>query len=393
MSEPIVLSTEQPPTPYRPRVWLAGVGIYIFLVSIGISIGGEFESFTAASFNMLPFAILAILAYFAGTSFNWAWIATGLWLMIVIAITALLTFGFGAVSIIGIPLGDIDPANPPALTQSALLSILMLILGIFGAIGIGFLTLLLPVRRGLARFIPIEPASFVHTIALATIVSITLMLFVPLLITGEPPLLALVRSLGNEELNNPPNPDAELRSQVYGLIWTIPAALLAVGFGIRRNLSATLSRLGLVMPTSEQFGNGIGLGFVLVIAMLFLLSPLQEWIWQSFGWPTTDDDAFLELISFAISPIGAVVIGVTAGLGEELAIRGVLQPRLGLVLSNLFFVSLHAFQYHWNGLLVVFAIGMICGLIRKYTNTTTAALVHGTYNFVLMMMVALAEKL
>ncbi|MGQ9614189.1 lysostaphin resistance A-like protein [Chloroflexus sp.] len=392
MSEPIVLSTEQPPTPYRPRVWLAGVGIYIFLVSIGISIGGEFESFTAASFNVLPFAILAILAYFAGTSFNWAWIATGLWLMILIAITALLAFGFGAVNIIGIPLGDIDPANPPALTQSALLGILMLILGIFGAIGIGFLTLLPPVRRRLARFIPIEPASFVHTIALAAIVSITLMLFVPLLLTGEPPLLALVRSLSGEGLNNT-NPDAELRSQVYGLIWTIPAALLAVGFGIRRNLSATLSRLGLVMPTSQQFWNGIGLGVVLAIAMLFLLSPLQEWIWQSFGWPTTDEDAFLELMSYAISPIGAVVIGVTAGLGEELAIRGVLQPRLGILLSNLFFVSLHAFQYRWDGLLVVFVIGIILGLIRKYTNTTTAALVHGTYNFVLVMLTTLAEKL
>lgn len=392
MSEPIVLSTEQPPTPYRPRVWLAGVGIYIFLVSIGISIGGEFESFAAASFNVLPFAILAILAYFAGTSFNWAWIATGLWLMILIAITALLAFGFGAVNIIGIPLGDIDPANPPTLTQSALLGIPMLILGIFGAIGIGFLTLLPPVRRRLARFIPIEPASFVHTIAMAAIVSITLMLFVPLLLTGEPPLLTLVRSLSGEGLNNT-NPDAALRSQVYGLIWTIPAALLAVGFGIRRNLSATLSRLGLVMPTSQQFWNGIGLGVVLAIAMQFLLSPLQEWIWQSFGWPTTDEDAFLELMSYAISPIGAVVIGVTAGLGEELAIRGVLQPRLGILLSNLFFVSLHAFQYHWDGLLVVFVIGMILGLIRKYTNTTTAALVHGTYNFVLVMLATLAEKL
>ena len=392
MSEPIVLSTEQPPTPYRPRVWLAGVGIYIFLVSIGISIGGEFESFAAASFNVLPFAILAILAYFAGTSFNWAWIATGLWLMILIAITALLAFGFGAVNIIGIPLGDIDPANPPTLTQSALLGIPMLILGIFGAIGIGFLTLLPPVRRRLARFIPIEPASFVHTIALAAIVSITLMLFVPLLLTSEPPLLTLVRSLSGEGLNNT-NPDAALRSQVYGLIWTIPAALLAVGFGIRRNLSATLSRLGLVMPTSQQFWNGIGLGVVLAIAMQFLLSPLQEWIWQSFGWPTTDEDAFLELMSYAISPIGAVVIGVTAGLGEELAIRGVLQPRLGILLSNLFFVSLHAFQYHWDGLLVVFVIGMILGLIRKYTNTTTAALVHGTYNFVLVMLATLAEKL
>lgn len=392
MSEPIVLSTEQPPTPYRPKVWLAGVGIYIFLVSIGISIGGEFESFATASFNVLPFAILAILAYFAGTSFNWAWIATGLWLMILIAITALLAFGAGVVNIIGIPLGDIEPANPPALTQSALLGIPMLILGLFGAIGIGFLTLLPPVRRRLARFIPIEPASFVHTIALAAIVSITLMLFVPLLLTGEPPLLTLVRSLSGEGLNNT-NPDAALRSQVYGLIWTIPAALLAVGFGIRRNLSATLSRLGLVMPTSQQFWNGIGLGVVLAIAMQFLLSPLQEWIWQSFGWPMTDEDAFLELMSYAISPIGAVVIGVTAGLGEELAIRGVLQPRLGILLSNLFFVSLHAFQYHWDGLLVMFVIGMILGLIRKYTNTTTAALVHGTYDFVLVMLATLAEKL
>lgn len=392
MSEPIVLSTEQPPTPYRPRVWLAGVGVYIFLVSIGISIGGEFESFTAASFNVLPFAILAILAYFAGTSFNWAWIATGLWLMILIAITALLAFGFGAVNIIGIPLGDIDPANPPALTQSALLGILMLILGICGAIGIGFLTLLPPVRRRLARFIPIEPASFVHTIALAAIVSITLMLFVPLLLTGEPPLLALVRSLSGEGLNNT-NPDAELRSQVYGLIWTIPAAFLAVGFSIRRDLPTTLSRLGLVMPTARQFWIGIGLGIGLASAMIFLIDPLQEWIWQSLGWPMTDEEAFLELMSFAISPIGALIIGITAGLGEELAIRGVLQPRLGILLSNLFFVSLHAFQYHWDGLLVVFVIGMILGLIRKYTNTTTAALVHGTYNFVLVMMVVLTEHL
>ncbi|MCX7861282.1 MAG: hypothetical protein N2385_14415 [Chloroflexus sp.] len=41
-----------------------------------------------------------------------------------------------------------------------------------------------------------------------------------------------------------------------------------------------------------------------------------------------------------------MVIGVTAGLGEELGVRGVLQPRLGIWLSNLFFTSLHAFQYN-----------------------------------------------
>lgn len=96
-------------------------------------------------------------------------------------------------------------------------------------------------------------------------------------------------------------------------------------------------------------------------------------------------------MAFALSPIGAIVIGITAGVGEELAVRGVLQPRMGLWLSNLFFTSLHAFQYHWDALLVVFVVGLICGVVRNRFNTTTAALVHGVYNCVLILLaVALA---
>src|SRR4029453_17037116 len=97
------------------------------------------------------------------------------------------------------------------------------------------------------------------------------------------------------------------------------------------------------------------------------------------GWPQTDENAFGELLKFAMSPIGAAVIGITAGLGEELAVRGVLQPRMGILLSNLFFTALHAFQYNWDALLVVFFVGLVLGLIRKRTNTTTSAIVHGTY--------------
>jgi len=80
------------------------------------------------------------------------------------------------------------------------------------------------------------------------------------------------------------------------------------------------------------------------------------------------------------------VIGITAGLGEELAVRGALQPRLGILLSNLFFTSLHALQYNWDSLLVVFVVGLICGLVRKRTNTSTSAIVHGVYNFTLIML-------
>ncbi|MDQ5852454.1 MAG: CPBP family intramembrane metalloprotease, partial [Chloroflexota bacterium] len=100
--------------------------------------------------------------------------------------------------------------------------------------------------------------------------------------------------------------------------------------------------------------------------------------------------AFDRLLGAAISPAGAVLIGITAGLGEELAVRGVLQPRLGILLSNLFFTSLHAFQYSFDGLLSVFIIGLILGIVRARSNTTTSSIVHGVYDFVLVMISALA---
>jgi hypothetical protein len=37
-----------------------------------------------------------------------------------------------------------------------------------------------------------------------------------------------------------------LRDELYSLCWTLPAALFAVGYGVRRDLRAALQRLGLV---------------------------------------------------------------------------------------------------------------------------------------------------
>ncbi|MCS6887914.1 MAG: CPBP family intramembrane metalloprotease [Chloroflexus sp.] len=383
MSEPLVLTSDQPPI-RRPGVWLTGVALYILLISIGAGVGGELGIFTTASFNALPFVGLAILAYFAGSQFNWAWIATGLWLALVLGLAALYTFGLGVIPLLDLPPGGISPEQAPTLSPADVLSIVLLILGIFVALGIGLLTLLPPVRRGLAQVLPIDPDSFVHAVAVVAIVSITLMMFVPLLVAGEPPLLALINTVGGEEFSDL-SADEQLRSQIYGLVWTIPAAFLAVGFGIRRNLAATLERLGLARPTLRHLAIGIGIGLGLA-GLMSLALPLMDTLWQALGWPTTDEEAFGELMAFAISPIGALVIGVTAGLGEELGVRGVLQPRLGIWLSNLFFTSLHAFQYNWDALLVVFVIGMVCGLVRKHTNTTTAAIVHGVYNFVMVML-------
>ena len=93
-----------------------------------------------------------------------------------------------------------------------------------------------------------------------------------------------------------------------------------------------------------------------------------------------------------VTPVGAVLIGITAGLGEELAVRGLLQPRIGLIASNLVFTGFHAFQYGADGLLSVFIIGVILGVVRARTNTTTSAIVHGVYDFTLVLIAALAVQ-
>ncbi len=381
MSDPTPVVVEASRRRVDLRPFAAGAAIFLLLFAAGNAVGGELGQVMAASVNALPFAVLAVLAYLGGERPNWAWIASGLWLALMVGGASLAALGLGIGALVGGPLND--PANPPRLTPGDLLRSGLIMVGIVASIVIGALPLLPAVRRGLARYLPIDPDSFVHTIALVAVLMIGLICSVPLLVLGAPPLLALIDTLAGDA--NGRDSAGLLRDQLYGLVWTIPAAILAVGFGITRNLSAALARLGLVRPTLRQVLAGLSLALLLAGAVQ-LLGLGIDWLWGVLGWPLTDEEAFGELLGFAFSPVGAVVIGVSAGLGEELAVRGVLQPRLGLLLSNLFFMSLHALQYNWDALLIVFMVGVVCGIVRNRANTTTAAIVHGTYNFTLIML-------
>jgi membrane protease YdiL (CAAX protease family) len=99
----------------------------------------------------------------------------------------------------------------------------------------------------------------------------------------------------------------------------------------------------------------------------------------------TDEEAIKELFGFTAGPVGAIVAAVVAGFGEELVFRGVLQPRLGIFLPALMFAAVHALQYNFDALLQVLFLGVVFGLIRKRTNTTTSAIIHGGYDFVLLL--------
>jgi membrane protease YdiL (CAAX protease family) len=128
---------------------------------------------------------------------------------------------------------------------------------------------------------------------------------------------------------------------------------------------------------------------VILAAASFALDAAIARIWEALGWPRTDAAAFEQMLGALISPIGAVLIGITAGVGEELVVRGALQPRLGILLSNLFFTGLHAFQYGFDALLSVFLVGLVLGIVRARSNTSTSSIVHGVYDFILVMISAL----
>jgi membrane protease YdiL (CAAX protease family) len=268
-------------------------------------------------------------------------------------------------------------AEQPSLEQGIRIGAAVLALLLAGAAG---LACFLPaIRRRAARLLGMDAESFIHATALATSVAVTLICLIPLLVGSEPPLMSFLRS----QSATMPDSDAQIRSTLYGLIWAVPASFLAVGFPIRRTFREARQRLALEWPSRLQLVSAI----VITAGLVLGVGPLYTGItalWNALGWRVTDTKAIEVLFKHAIQPLGAVVLSVAAGLGEELVFRGVLQPRLGVVLPALMFTSIHAFQYDFDALIGVLLLGLVFGLVRKKTNTTMCALIHGGYDFALL---------
>ena len=229
--------------------------------------------------------------------------------------------------------------------------------------------------------------------ALGAVTAITLLLFIPLVALGEAPVSALLNRggrLASSLLENAGDPSGVLRNEMYSMCWGLPAAVLAVGFGVHRNWRESLDRLGMVRLSARQIGMALALTAV-VFTLIGGFDLIISHVWDWFHWTTTAGKDYEAMFQAFSSPMGAVVLGITAGFGEEVVIRGILQPRLGIFLSNLYFTALHAYQYHWDALCSVFVFGLLLGLIRKKNSTSVCVLVHGGYDFVSMMIDVLSK--
>ena len=232
---------------------------------------------------------------------------------------------------------------------------------------LAFLPLVPAVRRWVARWLPIDPDSFVHGTALTFVIyQIGLS-------------LAQTALIGNLETLT----DVEMRLTIWDVILSgIPLTLLAlagVGLFIRRDGRSALERLGVRRPTWKQLIAAAG-----ITALMIGFDTAVSLTWQEVD-PTgyellqrVSENIFGGLVTVG----GALALGLSAGISEELLFRGAVQPRLGLVLAAVLFAIGHLQYGLTYATLEILLIGLVLGLVRKWTSTTLCIVIHATYNTV-----------
>ena len=237
-------------------------------------------------------------------------------------------------------------------------------------IGIGLgLPLLRPVRELLARVTPLDPDSAIDMTGLSVVLGL-LGLFVgnslaPM--AENPPQVDVIPSVGIAEL-------------LIQAVFLVALSYIAVGLPTWRDAGAATGRLGIVVPSLRD----VGIAVAATLAC-FVVAGISGVIAQQFdpGLQESLDEIVDQLTAQVQNPLGAVILGASAGIGEEAIFRGALQPRYGIVIPSLLFTMLHGPQYGFNlALLGLFAVSVILGLERRYVNTTTAMITHALYNAV-----------
>jgi membrane protease YdiL (CAAX protease family) len=363
---------------HAPELMLVFFGL-IFALVVFAPLEGEVESFLTAALDVALFVILAMLAYLAEDrhrAFRWA---AAIWLLVLIGGLAAVTAGFGVMSILPAEAIE-DEFNPDSVDLDAAAEVALLLLGILGAAFASLVGFSRRFRVRLARYLPFDPDSFVHRVALVTILALILIPPIPLLVTGVPPYLSpqfidLLTDSGDLFADT-------VRLNAYGLFWTLIASFLIAGACVRRTLPEALERLGLVRPTGREVVLAVAAAVALVVAFHFI-DPALAALVGYLGLPVTDTEAVNLLFAGSLTLPGIIVASIAAGFGEEVSIRGLLQPRFGILLPALLFASLHAYQYSWDGLISVFLAGIVFAYIRRYSNTTTSAITHTVYDLVL----------
>lgn len=240
----------------------------------------------------------------------------------------------------------------------------IIIVGVAAGIG---LPLIRPFRAVLASVMPFDTDSPADTIGLSV-------------------LLATAILFGGTSLASGANVNAtsvgatELVTQAVAFVFI---AYFGVGFLITRGFENATDRLGLNSISLGQLLRALAL-VVALFAVTIIASALtlifqpqfEKQIQENLGTMTQN------LSSFG----GALILGISAGVGEEILFRGAVQPRYGIVFTSIVFASLHV-QYGISLTIVgIFLVSVLLGIERKRANTTASLVTHVVYDVIAVLL-------
>jgi membrane protease YdiL (CAAX protease family) len=187
---------------------------------------------------------------------------------------------------------------------------------------------------------------------------------------GSNVALTSLESLSEIEITHP------LTIIITQNITFVLAALLGVGWGVRRNWQGVTRRLGLSRPR----GRDVWLGATMALLMLMSTMLVGALVTIMFGDGLAESTGFNQQIIQQLPGVGGVLLmGFASGIGEELLYRGALQPVARLWLTSLLFALSHI-QYLSPAIAIIFVLGLLLGAIRDRWGLNTAIWAHAVYN-------------
>jgi membrane protease YdiL (CAAX protease family) len=149
-------------------------------------------------------------------------------------------------------------------------------------------------------------------------------------------------------------------------------ALAAIGLGFSRPLVPALRRVGMEVPRWWHVALALAISdtYHTVAGLVdYLTYRLMPDAYYAIG-------AILYKTDYQLPLWANLSYAVLAGVCEETLFRGVIQPRVGILVTAVLFAAIHI-QYGLTPILgLVFASGLVFGLIRKHLNLTTAVIAH-----------------
>ncbi len=308
---------------------------------------------------LMPFAVTLVLANLSVRMPSLRWLAYG--------VLAMLSSGFLLIGVFAFAV-----AWMPTVSQPVGLGLGPTpnwgLLGMWGLVtGIGALLVLTPPMRSAAgRLLPaFDPSNPVHTVSLS---------FAVFLVGLTATQLAMLGDL--ENLADVGVAVGPMQVWAQGIGLTV-VGLTGIGLWTRRSWQEAITRLGIARLSRRT---------LLVSAVFIGLFMALDFTWMK-AWRFLDPEG-VEAVSRVSGALftrmlnlpGALSIGITAAISEEIVYRGALQPRFGLLLTAALFAVSHV-QYGLSPAVVeIFVIGLVLGLIRRRYDLTTCILIHFGYN-------------